>query len=78
MLITIHCVVRPVELISAVEECIGKNPPKVEKILLGAFRQLKMARLKLDAKLNEALKTLVSKYPKNFTTPACIEVCVIL
>ena len=59
---------------AAIEECVDKNPSKVERILTGSFKQLKMARLKLDAKLNESLKTLLLKYPKIFSTPSCIEV----
>lgn len=67
--------VRSTELVAAVMESLeNNNIVKAHKLIFGALKQLKNARLKIDFKLNEALIKLVVSKPGLFSVSSSIEV----
>ena len=69
-------IIRPADLVSSVREALANsNASKAEKLLCGAFKQLKNARLKGDIVLNTALSTLAVENTELFNSPSAIEVC---
>ena len=78
---TYHCLmsyfilVKPSDLVATIKEALENDDNnKVDKILSGALKQLKNARLKVDNKLNEALSEIAIEHPSIFDTNSAIEV----
>ena len=67
--------VRSTELVAvAMESLENNNIVKAHKVIFGALKQLKNARLKIDFKLNEALIKLAVSKPSLFSVSSSIEV----
>ena len=76
-IITISCsiLVRPGDLVSAIKDAkTSDNESKVQRLLLGAIRQLKHSRLKPDPVLNAALVQLAEEDGEMFNTPSIVDV----
>lgn len=67
--------VKPSDLVTSIKEALANDDNnKVDKLLSGAIKQLKNARLKVDNKLNEALSVIAVENSSIFDSNSVIEV----
>ena len=75
----VFILVRSSELLSAIKAAKSAgNEVKAGKILGGALKQLRLSRLKPDTTLNSSLVTLVHDFPDLFSSPAIVELLILI